>query len=401
MPASSYPSSTTPTVWRHIGLLWLVGVLAAAQLGKFAALSSVIRTDLSLSLVGTGWLVSLIETGGASLGLVAGLLIGRWGSRRALIGGLSLLTVAGLAEGLSATALPLFACRIIESAGYLAIVIAAPSLIATIARPKDQAAALTLWSTFVPVGFAIGMGLSGAGLLITGWSNILLAWGLIAAMVMAGCLRTTLPEVRTPGCFVVAGRPAWLLSIGFGFYTLVFVGLLALLPVYLNERIGLTPTLAATATGIASATTLVGAAVAAVVVQREAVLGRWVAMTLGLLVPAGLSGLVFGGGAPLATIGAIFILFAISGIPSSIVFARLPRMTGRDGQPPAVAAANGVLTQFGAGGSLIGPPILAFVVDHWGWRALATAVLAGLCACLVMTIWADKLAHSNRERAQR
>ncbi|ESQ85794.1 hypothetical protein AEAC466_01055 [Asticcacaulis sp. AC466] len=380
--------------------MWLVGVLAAAQLGKFAALATVIRTDLSLSLVGAGWLVSLIETGGASLGLVAGLLIGRWGSRRALIGGLSLLTVAGLAEGFSATALPLFVCRVIESAGYLAIVIAAPSLIATIARPRDQAAALTLWSTFVPVGFAIGMGLSGVGLLIANWMTILLVWGLVAAMVLAGCLRTTLPEIRTRGSFALPGRPAWLLSMGFGFYTLIFVGLIALLPVYLNERTGLTPTLAATVTGIASATTLVGAVVAAAVMRREAVWGRWLAMTLGLLVPAGLCGLVFGGGAPLAVIGIVFVLFAISGIPSSLIFARLPHMAGRDGQPPAIAAANGVLTQFGAGGSLIGPPVLAFIVDHWGWPALATAALAGLCACLVMTIWAEKVAHSNRERAQ-
>ncbi len=390
--------SLSPT-WRHILLIWLVGVLAAAQLGKFAALATVIHRDLSLSLVATGWLVSLIETGGATLGLVAGLLIGRLGSRRALLSGLCLLTVAGLAQGLSPSALTLFAARIVESAGYLTIVIAAPSLIGSIAPPKDQAAALTLWSTFVPAGFALGMTLSGAGLLVNGWHGVLLGWGVMAGAVWLACLRTPLPEIRTPGRFAIPGLAAWGLSIGFGFYAAIFTGIIALLPAYLVEVTHLSPSAAATVTGIASATTLGGAVVAGLVLKRGHVSWRWAAMTAGLLIPAALSFLVFNGGTALKTGGVAIMMIAISGVPSSIVFARLPYMFGRNGQPPNMAAVNGVLTQFGAGGSLIGAPLLAFIVGHAGWGTVAIAILAGLSASLVLSVWAETVAARNRAAA--
>ena len=59
--------------WPTIILLWFIGVLAAAQLGKMAALMPAIRADLGLSLSSAGLMVSLIEAGGASLGAIAGI----------------------------------------------------------------------------------------------------------------------------------------------------------------------------------------------------------------------------------------------------------------------------------------------------------------------------------------
>ena len=58
--------------WPTIVLIWCIGVLAAAQLGKFAVLIPLMRQDLDLSLAQAGWMVSLIEVSGASLGVLAG-----------------------------------------------------------------------------------------------------------------------------------------------------------------------------------------------------------------------------------------------------------------------------------------------------------------------------------------
>ncbi|WP_126419724.1 CynX/NimT family MFS transporter [Asticcacaulis excentricus] len=377
--------------WRPILLLWFTGVLAAAALGKFASLSPVISADLKLSRVEAGWLVSLIETGGASLGIIAGLLIARLGSRKALLYGMGLLTVGGLIGALIPGLWTLFTARLIESAGYLMVVIAAPSLIATVARPQDRGAALTLWSTFVPAGFAIGMGLSGVWLLFTGWRTVLVVWALLAGAALFAAVRTPVVETKSETRLVWPPLPVWLMCVGFGCYTSLFVGLIAMFPLFLTEQ-GQSPSVAATVTGLASAATLSGAWAAAQALHRGQ-RARWIALCAGLLVPAALACLIFIGGPPLWLAGLIIALNAISGIGSSLVFARLPHMSpGLN-----VAAANGVLTQFGAGGSLIGPPLLAAIAGHWGWTALGPAVVVGSLAALGLMIAAERTARRENK----
>ena len=146
--------------WPTIILLWFIGVLAAAQLGKMAALMPAIRADLGLSLSSAGLMVSLIEAGGASLGAIAGILAARFSGRAVLAAGSILVATAGLAGAAAPDAALLYAARLIESIGYLMVVIAAPSLIA-MAAGRASATALALWSTFVPVGIAAGTILSG------------------------------------------------------------------------------------------------------------------------------------------------------------------------------------------------------------------------------------------------
>lgn len=377
--------------WRPILLLWFTGVLAAAALGKFASLSPVISADLKLSRVEAGWLVSLIETGGASLGIIAGLLIARLGSRKALLYGMGLLTAGGLIGALIPGLWTLFTARLIESAGYLMVVIAAPSLIATVARPQDQGAALTLWSTFVPAGFAIGMGLSGVLLLFTGWRAVLVVWALLAGAALFAAVRTPVVETKSETRLVWPPLPVWLMCAGFGCYTTLFVGLIAMFPLFLTEQ-GQSPSVAATVTGLASAATLGGAWAAAQALHRGE-RARWIALCAGLLLPAVLACLIFIGGHPLWLAGLIIALNALSGIGSSLVFARLPHMSpGLN-----VAAANGVLTQFGAGGSLIGPPLLAAIAGHWGWAALGPAVVVGSLAALGLMIAAELTARRDNK----
>lgn len=377
--------------WRPILLLWFTGVLAAAALGKFASLSPVISADLKLSRVEAGWLVSLIETGGASLGIIAGLFIARLGGRKALLYGMGLLTAGGLIGALIPGLWTLFAARLIESAGYLMVVIAAPSLIATIARPQEQGAALTLWSTFVPAGFAIGMGLSGVLMLFTGWRAVLVVWALLAGAALLAAVRTPVVETKSQTRLVWPPLPVWLMCAGFGCYTTLFVGLIAMFPLFLTEQ-GQSPSVAATVTGLASAASLSGAWAAAQALHRGEP-ARWIALCAGLLVPAALACLIFIGGPPLWLAGLIIALNALSGIGSSLVFARLPHMS------PSlnVAAANGVLTQFGAGGSLIGPPLLAAIAGQWGWAALGPAAGVGSLAALGLMIAAETTARRQNK----
>ena len=122
--------------WLKIGWFYIVGVLAAAQLGKLSALMPLIAKDLTLSLMMAAAIISLLELGGATTGRLAGSLVHRIGPQAALLWGMGCLAVAGIGQGFAGNGTVLLGWRIVESAGYLGVVIAAPLLI--IDRPAHH-----------------------------------------------------------------------------------------------------------------------------------------------------------------------------------------------------------------------------------------------------------------------
>ena len=370
--------------WPTILLLWLAGVLAAAQLGKMAALMPAIRADLGLSLTSAGLMVSLIEAGGASLGAIAGLLAARFSGRAVLAVGSILVATAGLAGAAAPDAMLLYAARLIESIGYLMVVIAAPSLIA-MAAGRASGAALALWSTFVPVGIAAGTILSGTAASLIDWRLILVFWALAVLVTLPGTFRLpTMAEHRQTG-FAVPPATIWALALGFGFYTTLEVGVLGMLPAYLSEAWSFSIATAGVVTGVTSAATIAGSfAAARLLGAGEGARRPLTLVAIGLALPAVLFFIGFPGGGlashlpGLTVAGAVIAANAVSGLVAAIAFARLPALLRRSGAALSlVTASNGVFAQFGAAGSLIGPPLVGHVASLWGWPTVAP-VVAGL-----------------------
>ncbi|WP_255591974.1 MFS transporter [Geminicoccus harenae] len=369
--------------WLRIGWFYAVGVLAAAQLGKLSALATPIGQALDLPLASVAMVISLLELAGALLGLAAGRIVARLGLRRSVVAGLALLTVAGLGQGLGTSSGGLLAWRALESVGYLAIVVAAPVLIFHSAREADRGSALALWSSFVPVGVALGA--MSAGLLaeLWSWRVSLLA---IAAAAGLACLATWVvpapaEPVRSPQAARSRLAPrAWALSAAFGCYALFEVGMLALLPSFLVEQTGAGTGLAGLVTGLASFATLVGSIVAAWHRRRQRS-GTGPLLALALLLPAALLFLLFRPEPGLAVAATLAILLnAVSGIFPGLAFALLPEVAGREG----LTGASGLLTQFGASGSLLGPPVYALLAAWWGWPGAALAGGLASLACLLL-----------------
>jgi predicted MFS family arabinose efflux permease len=365
--------------WPTILLLWLSGVLAAAQLGKMAALTPAIRADFGLTLGAAGLMVSLIEAGGSGLGSIAGLAAARFSGRNVLALGAALIAGAGLAAAMAPDVGALYAARFVEGIGYLMVVIAAPSLIALVAG-RDSAAALALWSTFVPVGIALGTGLSGVAADLVGWRTILVVWALAALAILPGTLRLPAMAEHRQSRLAVPPPAVWGLAIGFGFYTTLEVGVLGMLPAYLTEAHGFAIGPAGTITGITSAATIAGSYAAARLMRHGT--GRPLALIgVGLLLPAMLFFIGFPGGSLAghltgnAVAVAVIAANAISGLVAAVAFARLPELLRRSGAPLSlVTASNGVFAQFGAAGSLIGPPLVGSVAGAAGWWAVAPMV---------------------------
>lgn len=377
--------------WAQIGLLWLVGVLAAAQLAKMAVLAPGLRHTFDLSLTEVGLLISLIEVGGALLGFAVGLSVGRIGARSLLLGGLAVLMVSGAMEALASDARLMFAARALEGIGYVLAVVAAPTLIAVIASDRARGVALALWSTFVPLGVAVGSGATGLGAARLGPSGTMLLWATAFAAALA--LAARLPEVSgiARRGLALPAAAAWLATGAFGLYTMLVCALTALLPIHLVERLGAAlPTASAVAAAV-SAAALPGCA-AMIVVLRRGPLGPRGTMLIcapALLASAAPASVIFGGGpvsvdvATSGTLAALTVL--LGGLAPPLILARLAHLSGAgSGDDPRLAAAQGLLTQFGAGGALIGPPLGGFVVGLWGWPALGLAIAGLTMAMLVM-----------------
>lgn len=377
--ADPLATGTKPSLWMAIVGYWAIGVLAAAQLGKMSALAPLIAEDLGLSLTTVAAATSLLEIGGATLGLVAGVLAARLGLRRSLLVGVSCLTLASIGSGFAQGAPSLLAWRLIEAVGYLGIVVTAPVLITAAAMPSRVGVAMALWSTFVPVGLAIGAwawaGVAG----MQGWRSAMFFGALLASIAVVGCAlsRASASPVAHRGANASVGPAVWMLSSSFGCYALFEVSLLALLPSYLTQQAGATVAQAGRWTALAALATIAGSAVAAWWMRRGG--AQRVPVLIALLLPAALMFVVFAESPSVMRIGvAAIVLNAISGAYPSFAFAWLPEAAG---DMHKLARANGVFTQFGASGSLLGPPLLAAIVEHHGWSAAPWVGVAATLPC--------------------
>ncbi len=376
----------------RIFIYYLCGVFAAAQLGKLAALAPLISRDLHLGLAAMAALTSLLEVCGALFGGVTGRWLPRFGMSRGLVVA-SLCLVLGAAGAAFAHGAPMLAvARLVESAGYLLTVVAAPVLIATVAPPGRQAAAMSLWSTFVPVGAAVG---TWAYAHAAGLSDWRWAQGLSVLVGVALCLSLLGSQKRRrAGPLAPVGQPArgrqrtgsilWALVAAFGAYAIAETALLVLMPSLLIQS-GLSLTQASSWTAIAALANVPASLAGAWLMRRGAVHGGWLAGCI--LAPGLVFPLVYRPELPAIWLGlGAVVVNAISGVFASLVFALLPRAAGTADR---LSMASGRLTQFGASGALLGPPAVAWIVERWGWSAAGWASLALCALSAVLALWAS------------
>lgn len=368
------------------------GVIAAAQLGKMAALAPVIAHALGIGLVGTALLVSAVELGGALGGYVSGALAQRLGHRPVLLAGLLLLGLAGVGEALAPGPAPLFAARIAEALGYLAVIVSAPVLVAEMGGEERRARLLAFWSSFVPVGVAAGSVLSGALADAAGWRVAVVLWaGLsIAAMLAWAAIgRGDGHAAAEPALKGLPSRRSWALAIGFGCYTAFQVGLFALLPTLLVATTRAGVATAAAVTGAASLANVAGIVLVVWLHGRERA-ERPLLWASSLLPAAALVVLFAPAGGFTAAAALAIGLNAVSGAYAALVFALLPRVAARDG----ISAANGLIAQFGATGSLLGPPLYAAAIDAGGW--IAGGVIGAALSVVSLVLVAGAIRAARR-----
>ncbi|WP_081095161.1 MFS transporter [Erythrobacter donghaensis] len=361
--------------WQRILIVWLCGVLAAAQLTKLSALAPSVSATFEINVAEVGLLISLIEIGGASLGLLGGLIVARLGAVFALRTGLVLLLIGALLEALVTTVYGLFGARILEGFGYLFIVISAPALIATIADDGKRGQALALWSTFIPIGLGLGNLGTGAIIEIGSLSSILVAW---AACVALALVASFLVKNQTTEVFQIAtpNSPMLLYTICFGVFTFFSCSVILLAPTFLVERLNFPLWQATVSAGVSSLAALLGTLGLWSYLRKktiEAPQAKLIVISASTLMMASVW-MFFRMSETSSMLPAtitLSIFMAAGGILSPIIFARIPELIdARKSTGSQLAVANGLLTQFGALGALAAPPVIGLIVSSWGWGAI-------------------------------
>jgi MFS family permease len=389
--AGEIPSSNSSekTPWSLVLLLVGAGVVGAFQVGKAPPMLLSVRSDLGMSLFLAGWILSIFNVVGFLFGSMAGAAADAFGHRRFLLTGLGFQAIGSLAGSFASGPSFFLATRALEGLGLLTIVVAAPSMVAQVTRPRDLRLALSVWSCFLPAGASTIM-------LFIPWVNLSLGWRglwqINAAILIAYALWTMKRTARLAAQATVRGRRQgriWrdiiltvtsagplLLAVIFTTYALQWLSVMGFLPTLLVEEYGISPGRASVLTAVMVAMNVPGNLMGGWLLHRD--FRRWKLIAFASIVMGLCSLSIYSATLPFFARYVACLLFSGVGglLPASVLSgAPVYAPTSRH-----VATTNGLIMQGGQFGQVIGPPILALMVSMGGGWKSAPWLLGGSAA---------------------
>jgi predicted MFS family arabinose efflux permease len=378
------------TRWGIVAVVLAGGIVAAAQIGKLPAALPALRVELALTLVEAGWVISTLSAVGVATGMLTGAIVDRIGAARTSIGGMALIALGSLVGSFAPGSAALIGARIVEGAGYIAVITSAPALILPVTAARDRPLALAVWVLYMPLGMSAMVALSPYVLDWVSWRGL---WQINAGLGAAAAIALAAMTRRVPhaGRPAAAAGPSPLLAVArtlfrpgppalafaFGSYSLIYLAVMAFLPTFLIERRGTDPETAALLVAVAVFMNGPGCIAGGWLLQRGMAPWRVIALGhAGMLISAfgiydeEMSGAV-------RYVLALFLPF-VGGLVPPAVLARAPAHAP---SPALASTAIGLVVQVISLGQLIGPPALAALVagsGAWGAAVWLTSAAAGV-----------------------
>ena len=366
------------------------GVVAALHVGKLAPALATLQQALGISLLQAGFLLSLVQGAGLSLGLALGALADGLGGRRSLLLGLSTLALASALGGAATSAGALMALRVAEGFGFLLVVLPAPGLLRTLVPPVRLSAVLGLWGAYMPLATALAL-LSGP--LFIDWLGWRAWWWALAALsvAMAWCVAREVPVV--PVAPMTPGKPAqgrlaavrqtlavpgpWLVAAIFASYSGQWLAVIGFLPTIYTQA-GVPSATMGLLTALAAAANIVGNVASGRLLQRG--MAPLTLLLIGFACMAGAAVLAFAPGAapPALRYGAVLVFSGVGGLIPGTLFSLALRVAPGEG---SVATTVGWMQQWSAMGQFLGPPAVAWVAlwaGGWQWTWVVTAACSAV-----------------------
>jgi MFS family permease len=399
------------------------GVAAALHVGKLPPAITALQQALGLTLVEAGFLLSLVQLAGMTLGLAFGALADTLGLVRSLRLGLALLAAASALGGLADGVAALMLLRAVEGCGFLLVVLPAPALLRRLVPPARVSAMLGVWGGYMPAATALALLAGPLAIALLGWPGW---WGLLAALsaLAAWLVGRTVPAAlaglagleglagpagaggagHAGGASAGTAAPGWaqrlaqtlrapgpwLVAAAFAMYSGQWLAVIGFLPT-VYAAAGVAGGAVAVLTALAAAVNIVGNLAAGRLLQRGVAPQRllavgYVAMALAAVV-AYAGAVEAGAGAPPALRYAAVLAFSMLGgmIPATLFALALRLAPGEHTQSTTI----GWVQQWSSAGQFAGPPLVAWVASvaggwHWTWAATGTCSLAGLALVLAI-----------------
>jgi MFS family permease len=370
----------------------LAGISAALHIGKLPPALPVLQQALQVSLVQAGFLLSMVQLAGMTLGLAFGAVADGWGPRRTMVLGLAVLSAASIGGGWASSAEALLALRGLEGVGFLLATLPAPSLIRRLVDVRRLSGMLGWWGAYMPFGTAAALLVGPAFIAWAGWPGWWWVLSLLSAAMaavlwwsvpaQADAVRTTtgrgriLRTLRAPG--------PWLASLAFAMYSSQWLAVIGFLPT-IYAQAGLPVAYAALATALAAAVNMAGNIGSGRLLQRgvRATLLMQVgygAMAIGAIVA--FAAWTEGTSSTIASIryAGVLLFSAVGGLVPGTLFSLAVRMAPDDG---AVSTTVGWMQQWSAFGQFVGPPLAAVAAAsaggwHVTWWITGAFAIAGL-----------------------
>ncbi len=374
------------------------GVSAALHLGKLPPAVPALQASLGISLVEAGFLLSLVQAAGMTLGLLIGLAADTIGLRRSMLIGLLIVTLASVGgacvvAGPNAVLL-LMALRALEGLGFLLVVMPAPGLIRAVIPAGVDKLAMGFWGAYMPLGVAVALLLGPLLIGAVGWQG----WWWALSAVSAGAyfwVMRAVPAVRTRSPAAAAGMPnppRWTtrlsdtlnasgprrVSLAFAVYSSQWIAVIGFLPAIYTEA-GIPATWTAVLTALAAAMNIAGNLAGGRLLQRGVVPAHLLRLGFGTMAIAGIAAFAqWGHGVdavalPPALRYVAVCLFSLGGgvVPATLFMLAVRVAPGS----ATVSTTVGMMQQASALGQFLAPPVVAWLahrVGGWQWTWVVT-----------------------------
>jgi MFS transporter, CP family, cyanate transporter len=370
----------------------LAGVCAALHVGKLPPAIAALQDALGLTLLQAGFLLSLVQVAGMSVGVAFGVVADALGLRRSMLCGLLVLAGASALGGWARDVPALMALRALEGFGFLLVVLPAPGLVRQLVAPARMGTMLGFWSAYMPLATTLALLLGPICISLAGWRAW---WWLLAGVsaLMALWLARAVPAPARSGPARVARsswlprlrqtlavRGIWLAAMMFALYAGQWLAVIGFLPV-IAAQAHLPAAALGLLSALAAAVNIIGNLAAGRLLNRgiePARLLRIGFIAIGLATLAAFAGDASHGLPPALRYAAVLVFSMCGGLIPATLFALALRLAPSE---QTLATTAGWLQQWSALGQFAGPPLVAAVASSsggWQW----TWIVTGSCSLL-------------------
>lgn len=396
-------------------VLVLAGVSASLHVGKLPPALPVLRDVLGVTLLQSGFLLSMVQLAGVLLGLAVGLAADGMGLRRSLLSGLMLLSVAGALGAWAQDAPTLIALRALEGLGFLLVAMPAPALLRRLVPPQRLSAVLGVWGSYMPLGMALALLCGPFVLAVRDWQTWWWLTAGLAGLMAFWAWRALPPDPRSArgaaapggaheGRAVGAQTGAlerlkrtlrspgpWLVALCFAVYSGQWLAVIGFLP-SIYAQASVPAATGALLTALAALVNISGNLAAGRLLQRGWPAKRllqtgFCAMALGAFgafstsLPSAASM-----GPTLLPFLSVLLFSAVGGMVPATLFSLAVRLAP---DTNTVSTTVGWMQQWSSLGQFVGPPLVAALASavggwQWSWLITGSCCLAGLLLAALM-----------------